>query len=52
MMTNRYISDLAIHPGEFLEETLEEIGMTQAELANRLGRPVQTIMSLEKNHLV
>jgi len=48
MMTNRYISDLAIHPGEFLEETIEEIGMTQAELANRLGRPVQAVNEIIK----
>ena len=43
MTTNTYISNLAIHAGEFLEETLEAIGMTQAELANRLGRPLQAI---------
>jgi len=48
MMTNRYISDLAIHAGEFLEETLEEIRMTQAELANRLGRPLQAINEIIK----
>ena len=48
MMTNTYISDLAIHAGEFLEETLEEIGMTQAELANRLGRPIQAINEIIK----
>jgi len=43
MMTNTFISDLAIHPGEFLEEAIEEIGMTQAELSKRLGRPQQAI---------
>lgn len=48
MMTNTYISDLAIHPGEFLEETLEEIGMTQGELANRLGRPIQAVNEIIK----
>ena len=48
MMTNTYISDLAIYPGEFLEETLEEIGMTQAELANRLGRPIQAVNEIIK----
>lgn len=47
-MNNRYISDLAIHVGEFLKETLEEIGMTQVELANRLGRPVQAINEIIK----
>lgn len=48
MMTNTYISDLAIHPGEFLEETLKEMGMTQAELANRLGRPIQVVNEIIK----
>jgi HTH-type transcriptional regulator/antitoxin HigA len=47
-MTNTYISDLAIHAGEFLEETLEEIGMTQVELANRLGRPIQAVNEIIK----
>jgi addiction module HigA family antidote len=33
----------AIAPGETLRETLETIGMTQAELADRTGRPKKTI---------
>jgi len=33
----------AIPPGETLRETLETIGMTQAELADRTGRPKKTI---------
>ncbi len=48
METNAYISDLAIHPGELIEETLEEISMSQAELANRLGRPTQAINEIIK----
>lgn len=36
-------SDLAIPPGEFLEEEMAEIGMTQQDLAHRTGRPVQVI---------
>lgn len=36
-------SDLAIPPGEFLEEELAAIGMTQQDLANRSGRPIQVI---------
>ena len=35
--------DYAIHPGETLAETLEELGMSQAELAQRMGRPLQVI---------
>ena len=32
-------SDLAIPPGEYLEEVLDELGMTKDELARRMGRP-------------
>lgn len=39
----RPYSDLAIPPGEFLEEELAELGMTQQDLARRTGRPVQVI---------
>jgi HTH-type transcriptional regulator/antitoxin HigA len=47
-METNYISDLAIHPGELLEETLEDTGMSQAELANRMGRPKQMINEIIK----
>jgi len=36
-------SDLAIPPGELLAEELEARGMTQGELASRMGRPRQAI---------
>ncbi|MBI4829954.1 MAG: HigA family addiction module antidote protein [Candidatus Lindowbacteria bacterium] len=42
------LSDLAIPPGEILEETLDARGMTQAELARRMGRPVQVINEIVK----
>lgn len=48
METNNYQSDLAIHPGEFLEEILEDLGMSQKELSNRIGRPTQTINEIIK----
>ena len=35
--------DHAVPPGETLKETLETIGMSQAELAERTGRPKKTI---------
>jgi HTH-type transcriptional regulator / antitoxin HigA len=35
--------DYAFHPGETLAETLEALGMTQKELAERAGRPLKTI---------
>ncbi len=39
----RVFSDLPIPPGEVLEEELDARGMTQKELAARLGKPVQAI---------
>lgn len=36
-------TNYAIAPGETLRETLETIGMTQAELADRTGCPKKTI---------
>ena len=36
-------SDLAIPPGELIQEELDLLGMTQQELANRAGRPAQAI---------
>ena len=39
----RLHSDTPIPPGEFLREHLEESGMSQAELARRLGRPRQAV---------
>ena len=41
-------SDLPISPGEILEEELEAHGMTQKELAARLGRPAQAINEIIK----
>jgi addiction module HigA family antidote len=38
--------DYAIHPGETLAETLEELGMSQAELAQRMGRPLQMLSEI------
>ena len=39
----RLWSDLAIPPGELIQEELDVIGMTQQELATRPGRPAQAI---------
>jgi addiction module HigA family antidote len=36
-------ADVAIHPGDFLREELEARGMSQRELARRMGRPSQAI---------
>lgn len=40
---NEYRPDYVTPPGESLAETLEFIGMSQSELARRIGRPVKTI---------
>jgi len=44
----RYEPDYAIPPGETLVETLESLGMTQAELATRTGRPLKTVNEIAK----
>ncbi len=45
---NQFIPDYAVPPGETLFETLEAIGMSQAELAERTGRPKKTINEIIK----
>lgn len=40
---SQFLPDYAVPPGESLLETLETIGMSQAELAERTGRPKKTI---------
>ncbi len=35
--------DVAIPPGEYLAEEIEARGMSQKELAKRMGRPVNTM---------
>ncbi len=35
--------DVAIPPGEYLAEEIEERGITQKELARRMGRPLNAI---------
>ncbi len=51
METKQYfrpITNLATHPGELLAEEIEVIGMTQQELAKRMGRPPQVINEIIK----
>ena len=45
--TQRVYSDLAIPPGETLAEELEVRGMTQEELATRLGCPAQVVNEMD-----
>jgi addiction module HigA family antidote len=45
---NRYLPDRVSPPGETLLETLEALGMSQADLAERTGRPRKTINEIIK----
>src|SRR5438876_10040477 len=45
---NQYAPDTVSAPGETLEELLESRGMSQAELAERTGRPKKTINEIIK----
>ena len=47
-MTNQYIPDYLVAPGEVLEEYLSSFGMTQAELADRTGLTRKTINEIIK----
>ena len=38
-----YRPDRALHPGRFLKENLDALGMSQREFARRMGRPPQVI---------
>ena len=48
MQTNRFVPDYLVTPGEVLEEYLEDLGMTQAELADRTGLAKKTINEIIK----
>lgn len=53
MMTNSVPhSDLAVPPGEFLLEVADDLGMSQADLARRMGRPTQAINEIIKGEKV
>lgn len=43
---NQYVPDYVSPPGETLQEILEERGISQAELAERTGRPKKTISEI------
>jgi HTH-type transcriptional regulator/antitoxin HigA len=53
MMTDQSVhSDLAVPPGEYLEEVLEELGMTKDELAKRMDRPAPKLSAIFKGEKV
>src|SRR5437867_9431487 len=43
-----YSPDYAVPPGDTLLEVMESLGITQAELAERTGRPQKTINEIVK----
>jgi HTH-type transcriptional regulator / antitoxin HigA len=47
-MSNNILSDVAIPPGEYLQEILDNKGMTQKDFALRMGRPLKTINGIIK----
>lgn len=48
MINSQYTPDSFSIPGETLLEILEEKGMSQAELAERMGRPLKTVNEIVK----
>jgi len=47
-VVNEYHPDVVSPPGETLQEILDTIGMSQAQLARRTGRPIKTINEIIK----
>jgi addiction module HigA family antidote len=47
-LTSGWHPDWAVPPGDVLTEALQDRGMTQAELANRMARPPKTINEIIK----
>lgn len=47
-LANQFVPDYAIPPGETLFDTIEALGMSQAELSERTGRPKKTINEIIK----
>ena len=51
MMINEALhSDLAIPPGEYLEEVIGDLGMSKDELARRMNRPASKLSAIFSGH--
>lgn len=48
-LTNEYRPDVVTPPGETLQETIEALGMTKAELAARIGKTPKTVGEIIKH---
>ena len=46
--TTKTLPDIAVPPGELLQETLDALNMTQVELAARIGRPTTVVNEIIK----
>ena len=44
--TNHFAPDYLVPPGEILEDYLDALGMTQAELADRMGLSYDDVFEL------
>jgi len=43
---NQFVPDYAVRPGETLLETIEALGVSPVELAERTGQPSQTVQRI------
>jgi len=43
---NQFVPDYAVRPGETLLETIEALGLSQVEVAERIGQPRQTVQRI------
>ena len=43
---NQFVPDYAVRPGETLLETIEALGLSQVELAERIGQSRQTVQRI------
>lgn len=48
-LTNEYQPDVVTPPGETLQEVIETLGMTKAELADRIGKTPKTVGEIIKH---
>lgn len=46
MATKPLVSDYLVPPGHYVREALDHYGLTQAELAERMGRPAQAVSEI------
>lgn len=52
MNINSYNPDYVSPPGDTLAETLEALGMSQTDLARRMGRPVKTVNEIAQGKTI